>query len=213
MEPGTGSTPRVHCRWAPQGGVTLWVGATSDPHPPQMPTPPHRAAEAPGQPRSASFHGPMGRAGSVGVGLDGICELGSEEVLAQVLIAMIFKTWCFCELASAWAAVEKTKPGPSRGGTADLPVSLCCGSSEWPVAPPEGCSSLYSRPSPLWLGLWIHVILSRQVLGLLALLGLGIVTFTYRLAQVSPPPACCLPHSEEEPLGSWEAQPQKDSCQ
>ncbi|XP_023561481.1 phospholipase D4 isoform X2 [Octodon degus] len=57
-----------------------------------------------------------------------------------------------------------------------------------------------------------------EVLGLLAVLGLGIVTITHLLVQVSPPSACCQLHSKEEPLGSWEAlgretQPQKDSCQ
>ncbi|EHB01401.1 Phospholipase D4 [Heterocephalus glaber] len=57
-----------------------------------------------------------------------------------------------------------------------------------------------------------------EVLGLLAMLGLGIMTATYLLVRGSPPPACCQLNPKEEPLRSWEAlggaaPPQRDSCQ
>ncbi|KFO22306.1 Phospholipase D4 [Fukomys damarensis] len=61
------------------------------------------------------------------------------------------------------------------------------------------------------------IMTGQKVLGLLAILGLGLVTVTYFLVRVSPPPACCQLYHKEENLRSWEAlgreaQLQRDSC-
>ncbi|XP_005410905.1 PREDICTED: phospholipase D4 [Chinchilla lanigera] len=87
-------------------------------------------------------------------------------------------------------------------GPSQMPTRPCRAAPGWPRSTPP------------------HGLLGRAgtVLGLLAVLGLGIMAFTHLLARVSLPPACCQLHSKEEPLGSWEAlgresQPQRDSCQ